>query len=158
KKPLKEVSFSVPNITATMTSQQFQTLTDIIMNLALAPTPKLKKPKVRPDADEDEEEEEEYGSRPDGVPEVEAAEVKAEVAQRAVNALIQDLWSTAALTASRAHGPELAFAGSWDGGGGGGGNAGVFGSGRLVLEEEDPNHKSLVLAPPMVLVSVLFPW
>ncbi|CAI5946250.1 unnamed protein product [Closterium sp. NIES-64] len=40
KKPLKEVSFSVPNITATMTSQQFQTLTDIIMNLALAPTPK----------------------------------------------------------------------------------------------------------------------
>ena len=37
---MKEVNFQVPRITATMTSAQFQVLTDVVVNLLLAPTPK----------------------------------------------------------------------------------------------------------------------
>lgn len=39
-KPLKEVNFKVPNITASMTSGQFQVLVDVIGHLILAPLPK----------------------------------------------------------------------------------------------------------------------
>jgi hypothetical protein len=39
-KPLKELSFNSPNITATMTSRQFQIVVDVMSNLLLARLPK----------------------------------------------------------------------------------------------------------------------
>jgi hypothetical protein len=39
-KPLKELRFNSPNITATMTSRQFQVMLDVLSNLLFARLPK----------------------------------------------------------------------------------------------------------------------
>ncbi|KAJ8551108.1 hypothetical protein K7X08_000478 [Anisodus acutangulus] len=89
-KPLKELSFNSHNITATMTSRQFQIMLDVLTNLLFARLPKPRKVSLSYPAGEDEDVEEEADEVvPDGVEEVELARVNLEQKER-VQKLIQD--------------------------------------------------------------------
>lgn len=91
-KPLKELSFNSPNITATMTSRQFQVMVDIIGNLLLARLPKPRKNALLNYGDEDDNVEEEADEVvPDGVIEVELARIKLEEAEREFKLFSNDL-------------------------------------------------------------------
>ncbi|KAM3222533.1 hypothetical protein P3S67_016715 [Capsicum chacoense] len=89
-KPLKELSFNSHNITATMTSRQFQVMLDVLTNLLFAQLPKPQKVRLSYPAGDDEDVEEEADEVvPDGVEEVELARVNLEQKER-VQKLIQD--------------------------------------------------------------------
>ncbi|KAJ8541282.1 hypothetical protein K7X08_002098 [Anisodus acutangulus] len=89
-KPLKELSFNSHNITATMTSRQFQVMLDVLTNLLFARLPKPRKVSLSYPAGDDEDVEEEADEVvPDGVEEVELARVNLEQKERAQK-LIQD--------------------------------------------------------------------
>ncbi|KAI5072700.1 hypothetical protein GOP47_0012806 [Adiantum capillus-veneris] len=91
-KALKELSFNSSNITAIMTSRQFQVMVDIISNLLLARLPKPRRYFSLHGGDEEEDAEEETDEVvPDGVPEVELARIKLEEAERALKLLSADL-------------------------------------------------------------------
>ncbi|KAG0631787.1 hypothetical protein M758_1G279100 [Ceratodon purpureus] len=87
-KPLKELSFNSPNITATMTSRQFQIMGAVITNLLLARLPKRRKNRHFEEEGEEEEADEVV---PDGIEEVELARIKLEQAQRECRLLYRDL-------------------------------------------------------------------
>ncbi|XP_019225448.1 PREDICTED: protein SABRE-like [Nicotiana attenuata] len=89
-KPLKELSFNSHNITAAMTSRQFQVMLDVLTNLLLARAPKPRKVSFSYSEGDDEDDEEEADEVvPDGVEEVELARVELEREER-VQKLIQE--------------------------------------------------------------------
>eukprot|EP00250_Pteridium_aquilinum_P012865 c20993_g1_i1 orf=354-8423(+) len=91
-KALKELSFNSSNITAIMTSRQFQVMVDIISNLLLARLPKPRKYFSLHGGDEEDDIEEETDEVvPDGVPEVELARIKLEETERELKLLSADL-------------------------------------------------------------------
>ncbi|KAK9271467.1 hypothetical protein L1049_027058 [Liquidambar formosana] len=91
-KPLKELIFNSHNITATMTSRQFQVMLDVLTNLLFARLPKPRKSSLSYPADDDEDVEEEADEVvPDGVEEVELARVNLEQKEREQNLLLDDI-------------------------------------------------------------------
>ncbi|XP_024023425.1 protein SABRE isoform X2 [Morus notabilis] len=94
-KPLKELIFNSHNITATMTSRQFQVMLDVLTNLLFARLPKPRKsslsfPAVSAEDDEDVEEEADEVV-PDGVEEVELAKISLEQKEREHKLIFNDL-------------------------------------------------------------------
>eukprot|EP00268_Persea_americana_P058378 TRINITY_DN7055_c0_g1_i3.p1 TRINITY_DN7055_c0_g1~~TRINITY_DN7055_c0_g1_i3.p1 ORF type:complete len:2661 (+),score=516.45 TRINITY_DN7055_c0_g1_i3:441-8423(+) len=82
-KPLKELTFNSPNITATMTSRQFQVMLDVLTNLLFARLPKPRKSSLSYASEDDEDVEEEADEVvPDGVEEVELARINLEQTER----------------------------------------------------------------------------
>ncbi|CAA6657811.1 unnamed protein product [Spirodela intermedia] len=90
-KPLKELSFNSANITATMTSRQFQVMLDILSNLLFARLPKPRKSSLSYPAEDDDVEEEADEVVPDGVEEVELAKVSLEQRERERKLLLDDI-------------------------------------------------------------------
>lgn len=91
-KPLKELSFNSHNITATMTSRQFQVMLDVLTNLLFARLPKPRKSNLSYPVDDDEDVEEEADEVvPDGVEEVELAKVNLEQKERIQKLIIDDM-------------------------------------------------------------------
>ncbi|KAJ1691792.1 hypothetical protein LUZ63_015947 [Rhynchospora breviuscula] len=91
-KPLKELSFNSPNITATMTSRQFQVMLDVLSNLLFARLPKPRKSSlVYPSEDDEDVEEEADEVVPDGVEEVELARINLEQRERERKLLLDDI-------------------------------------------------------------------
>lgn len=91
-KPLKELTFNSHNITATMTSRQFQVMLDVLTNLLFARLPKPRKSSLSyPAEDDDDVEEEADEVVPDGVEEVELARVELEQKERAQNLILDDI-------------------------------------------------------------------
>lgn len=91
-KPLKELTFNSPNITATMTSRQFQVMLDVLSNLLFARLPKPRKSSLSYYADNDEDTEEEADEVvPDGVEEVELARINLEQTERKRQLLLDDI-------------------------------------------------------------------
>ncbi|XP_015060204.1 protein SABRE-like [Solanum pennellii] len=91
-KPLKELSFNSHNITAAMTSRQFQVMIDVLTNLLLARAPKPPKVSLSYSEGDDEDEEEEADEVvPDGVEEVELARVDLEHKARAQKLIQEDI-------------------------------------------------------------------
>ncbi|KAK7275853.1 hypothetical protein RIF29_16979 [Crotalaria pallida] len=89
-KPLKELTFNSHNITATMTSRQFQVMLDVLSNLLFARLPKVRKNCLSLSV-EDEEEEEADEVVPDGVEEVELAKINLEKKERDQKLLLDDI-------------------------------------------------------------------
>ncbi|XP_068654022.1 protein SABRE-like isoform X2 [Aristolochia californica] len=92
-KPLKELTFNSPNITATMTSRQFQVMVDILSNLLFARLPKRRKSSLSYASDDDDEDVGEEADEvvPDGVEEVELAKINLEQAERERRLLLDDI-------------------------------------------------------------------
>ncbi|KAJ3674692.1 hypothetical protein LUZ60_005308 [Juncus effusus] len=91
-KPLKELSFNSPNITATMTSRQFQVMLDVLSNLLFARLPKPRKSSLLYPSEDDEDVEEEADEVvPDGVEEVELARIHVERVERERKLLLDDI-------------------------------------------------------------------
>ncbi|XP_078430617.1 HYPERSENSITIVE TO PI STARVATION 4 isoform X2 [Wolffia australiana] len=90
-KPLKELSFNSANITATMTSRQFQVMLDILSNLLFARLPKPRKSSLLYPAEDDDVEEEADEVVPDGVEEVELAKVILEQRERERKLILDDI-------------------------------------------------------------------
>ncbi|KAJ0982380.1 hypothetical protein J5N97_010635 [Dioscorea zingiberensis] len=91
-KPLKELNFNSPNITATMTSRQFQVMLDVLSNLLFARLPKPRKSSLSyPSEDDDDIEEEADEVVPDGVEEVELAKISLEQRERERKLLLDDI-------------------------------------------------------------------
>ncbi|KAF9603303.1 hypothetical protein IFM89_034652 [Coptis chinensis] len=91
-KPLKELTFNSPNITATMTSRQFQVMLDVLSNLLFARLPKPRKSSLSCLAENDEDIEEEADEVvPDGVEEVELARINLEQMERERKLLLDDI-------------------------------------------------------------------
>ncbi|XP_072957703.1 protein SABRE isoform X1 [Typha angustifolia] len=91
-KPLKELSFNSPNITATMTSRQFQVMLDVLSNLLFARLPKPRKSSLSyPSEDDDDIEEEADEVVPDGVEEVELAKISLEQRERERKLQLDDI-------------------------------------------------------------------
>ncbi|KAH9605088.1 hypothetical protein KSS87_000957 [Heliosperma pusillum] len=91
-KPLKELSFNSHNITATMTSRQFQVMLDVLTNLLFSRPPKPRKSSLSfPSEDEDDVEEEADEVVPDGVEEVELAKIHLEQKEREKKLLLDDI-------------------------------------------------------------------
>ncbi|XP_008794010.2 protein SABRE isoform X1 [Phoenix dactylifera] len=91
-KPLKELSFNSPNITATMTSRQFQVMLDVLSNLLFARLPKPRKSSLLYPSEDDEDIEEEADEVvPDGVEEVELAKINLEQKERERKLLLDDI-------------------------------------------------------------------
>ncbi|WJX63369.1 hypothetical protein P8452_48262 [Trifolium repens] len=91
-KPLKEVKFNSHNITAAMTSRQFQVMLDVLTNLLLARLPKPPKSSLALSVEDDENVEEEADEVvPDGVEEVELAKIDVEKKEREQNLLLDDI-------------------------------------------------------------------
>ncbi|KAI4307517.1 hypothetical protein L6164_030695 [Bauhinia variegata] len=91
-KPLKELTFNSHNITAMMTSRQFQVMLDVLTNLLLARPPKPRKSSSPFPADDDEDVEEEADQVvPDGVEEVELAKIDLEQKEREQKLLLDDI-------------------------------------------------------------------
>ncbi|PIA56244.1 hypothetical protein AQUCO_00700527v1 [Aquilegia coerulea] len=91
-KPLKELTFNSPNITATMTSRQFQVMLDVLSNLLFARLPKPRKSSLSYDAENDEDVEEEADEVvPDGVEEVELARISLEETERERKLVLDDI-------------------------------------------------------------------
>ncbi|OIW02537.1 hypothetical protein TanjilG_12851 [Lupinus angustifolius] len=81
-KPLKELTFNSHNITATMTSRQFQVMLDVLSNLLFARLPKARKNSLSLSVEDEEVEEEADEVVPDGVEEVEIAKINLEKKER----------------------------------------------------------------------------
>ncbi|CAI0464014.1 unnamed protein product [Linum tenue] len=93
-KPLKELTFNTHNITATMTSRQFQVMLDVLTNLLFARLPKPKKNSLSlPTEDEEDMDEEADAVVPDGVEEVELARIDFERAEQVLKVLFDDIRS-----------------------------------------------------------------
>ncbi|XP_042416673.1 LOW QUALITY PROTEIN: protein SABRE-like [Zingiber officinale] len=91
-KPLKELSFNSPNITATMTSRQFQVMLDVLSNLLFARLPKPRRSSLSYPSEDDEDVEEEADEVvPDGVEEVELAKINLEKTERERKLLLDDI-------------------------------------------------------------------
>ncbi|WJX41203.1 hypothetical protein P8452_28592 [Trifolium repens] len=91
-KPLKELKFNSDNITATMTSRQFQVMLDVLTNLLFARLPKPRKSSLSfPAEDDDDVEEEADEVVPDGVEEVELAKINLEKREREQKLLLDDI-------------------------------------------------------------------
>ncbi|CAN4095292.1 unnamed protein product [Withania somnifera] len=91
-KPLKELSFNTHNITAAMTSRQFQVMIDVLTNLLLARAPTPRKVSLSYSEGDDEDDEEEADEVvPDGVEEVELARVDLERKARAQKLIQEDI-------------------------------------------------------------------
>ncbi|KAF7139251.1 hypothetical protein RHSIM_Rhsim07G0212900 [Rhododendron simsii] len=91
-KPLKELTFNSHNITATMTSRQFQVMLDVLTNLLFARLPKPRKSCLSYPAEDDEDVEEEADEVvPDGVEEVELARIKLEHKEREQKLVLDDI-------------------------------------------------------------------
>ncbi|KAK2394597.1 protein SABRE [Trifolium repens] len=91
-KPLKELKFNSHNITAAMTSRQFQVMLDVLNNLLLARLPKPPKSSLALSVEDDENVEEEADEVvPDGVEEVELAKIDVEKKEREQNLLLDDM-------------------------------------------------------------------
>ncbi|XP_050158552.1 protein SABRE-like isoform X12 [Malus sylvestris] len=91
-KPLKELTFNSRNITATMTSRQFQVMLDVLTNLLFARLPKPRKSSLSLPAEDDEDVEEEADEVvPDGVEEVELAKVDLEQKEREQKLVLGDI-------------------------------------------------------------------
>ncbi|CAB4267323.1 unnamed protein product [Prunus armeniaca] len=91
-KPLKELTFNSHNITATMTSRQFQVMLDVLTNLLFARLPKPRKSSLSLPAEDDEDVEEEADEVvPDGVEEVELAKVDLEQKEREQKLILGDI-------------------------------------------------------------------
>ncbi|XP_020203495.1 protein SABRE isoform X2 [Cajanus cajan] len=91
-KPLKELTFNSHNITATMTSRQFQVMLDVLCNLLLARVPKPQKSSLSLSLEDDEVVEEEADEVvPDGVEEVELEKINLEKKEREQNLLLDDI-------------------------------------------------------------------
>ncbi|CAH1443357.1 unnamed protein product [Lactuca virosa] len=91
-KPLKELAFNSQNITATMTSRQFQVMLDVLTNLLFARLPKSRRSSLPKSAEDDEDMEEEADEVvPDGVEEVEIERVNLEHKERARSLLFDDI-------------------------------------------------------------------
>ncbi|KAI3491193.1 hypothetical protein L1887_44439 [Cichorium endivia] len=91
-KPLKELAFNSQNITATMTSRQFQVMLDVLTNLLFARLPKPRRSSLPKSAEDDEDIEEEADEVvPDGVEEVEIERVNLEQKERSRNLLFDDI-------------------------------------------------------------------
>lgn len=107
-KPLKELIFNSHNITATMTSRQFQVMLDVLTNLLFARTPKPRKSSLTyPSEDDDDIEEEADEVVPDGVEEVELAKIRLEEKEREQKLLLNDIMKLSlANDSSGDQGPE----------------------------------------------------
>lgn len=92
-KPLKELRFNSPNITATMTSRQFQVMLDVLSNLLFARLPKPRKNSLQYPSDDEDIEEEADEVVPDGVEEVELAKINLEQKERERKLLLDDIRS-----------------------------------------------------------------
>ncbi|OEL18536.1 Protein SABRE [Dichanthelium oligosanthes] len=92
-KPLKELCFNSPDITATMTSRQFQVMFDVLRNLLLARLPKPRKNSLKYPSDDEDIEEEADEVVPDGVEEVELAKIILEQRDRERKLLLDDIRS-----------------------------------------------------------------
>ncbi|PON89822.1 FMP [Trema orientale] len=91
-KPLKELTFNSRNITATMTSRQFQVMLDVLTNLLFARPPKPRKSSLLFPAEDDEDVEEEADEVvPDGVEEVELAKVHLEQKEQEQKLILNDI-------------------------------------------------------------------
>ncbi|CAH2061505.1 unnamed protein product [Thlaspi arvense] len=91
-KPLKELTFNSRNITASMTSRQFQVMLDVLSNLLFARLPKPQNDSLKLSGEEDDEGEEEIDEVvPDGVEEVELAKIELEHKQRDKMLLLDDI-------------------------------------------------------------------
>ncbi|GMN40176.1 hypothetical protein TIFTF001_009410 [Ficus carica] len=91
-KPLKELIFNSHNITATMTSRQFQVMLDVLTNLLFARLPKPRKSSLSFPAEDDEDVEEEADEVvPDGVEEVELAKISLEQKEREHKLIFNDI-------------------------------------------------------------------
>ncbi|XP_072971943.1 protein SABRE-like isoform X2 [Typha angustifolia] len=94
-KPLKELAFNSPNITATMTSRQFQVMLDILTNLLFARLPRPRRSSLSCPLDDDDEDEN-IGEEadevvPEGTEEVELAKINLERKERERTLLINDI-------------------------------------------------------------------
>ncbi|XP_010553676.1 PREDICTED: protein SABRE [Tarenaya hassleriana] len=91
-KPLKELTFNSHNITATMTSRQFQVMLDVLTNLLFARLPKPRKSSLQYPTEDDEDVGEEADEVvPDGVEEVELAKINLEEKERERKLLLHDI-------------------------------------------------------------------
>ncbi|KAL3514280.1 hypothetical protein ACH5RR_026997 [Cinchona calisaya] len=90
-KPLKELTFNSHNITATMTSRQFQVMLDVLTNLLFARLPKPRKSSLSYAAEDDDVEEEADEVVPDGVEEVELARIDLEQKERVQKLILDDI-------------------------------------------------------------------
>ncbi|XP_010440972.1 PREDICTED: protein KINKY POLLEN isoform X2 [Camelina sativa] len=91
-KPLKELTFNSRNITASMTSRQFQVMSDVLSNLLLARLPKAHNDSLKLSGEEDDEVEEEIDEVvPDGIEEVELAKIELEKKERDRMSLLDDI-------------------------------------------------------------------
>lgn len=91
-KPLKELTFNSHNITASMTSRQFQVMLDVLTNLLFARPPKPRKSCLSyPSEDDDDVEEEADEVVPDGVEEVELAKINLEQKERELKLIFDDI-------------------------------------------------------------------
>ncbi|XP_039049976.1 protein SABRE isoform X2 [Hibiscus syriacus] len=91
-KPLKELTFNSHNITATMTSRQFQVMLDVLTNLLFARLPKPRKSSLSCPGEDDEDVGEEADEVvPDGVEEVELAKITLEQKEREQKLLLNDI-------------------------------------------------------------------
>jgi phage tail tube protein FII len=91
-KPLKELTFNSRNITASMTSRQFQVMTDVLSNLLFARLPKAHNDSLKLSGEEDDEVEEEIDEVvPDGIEEVELAKIELEAKERDRMMLLDDI-------------------------------------------------------------------
>ncbi|XP_013672232.2 protein SABRE isoform X2 [Brassica napus] len=90
-KPLKELTFNSHNITATMTSRQFQVMLDVLTNLLFARLPKPRKSSLQCPTEDEDVEEEADEVVPYGVEEVELAKIKLEEKERARKLLLDDI-------------------------------------------------------------------
>ncbi|KAK4274188.1 hypothetical protein QN277_017454 [Acacia crassicarpa] len=91
-KPLKEVTFNSHNITAAMTSRQFQVMLDVLTNLLFARLPKPRKSSMSFSSKDDEDVEEEADEVvPDGIEEVEFAKINLEQKEREQNLVLGDI-------------------------------------------------------------------
>ncbi|XP_020590831.1 protein SABRE isoform X2 [Phalaenopsis equestris] len=106
-KPLKELIFNSPNITATMTSRQFQVMLDVLSSLLFARLPKPRKSSLSyPTDDDDDVEEEADEVVPDGVEEVELARIQLEQKERERKLFLDDIRT---LTVSNDIGGDLSL-------------------------------------------------
>ncbi|XP_022773030.1 protein SABRE isoform X2 [Durio zibethinus] len=91
-KPLKDLTFNSRNITATMTSRQFQVMLDVLTNLLFARPPKPRKSSLSCPGEDDEDVGEEADEVvPDGVEEVELAKITLEQKEREQKLLLNDI-------------------------------------------------------------------
>ncbi|KAL6527291.1 hypothetical protein OROGR_016381 [Orobanche gracilis] len=91
-KPLKELTFNSHNITAAMTSRQFQVMLDVLTNLLFARLPKPRKSSLSYSVEDDEDVEEEADEVvPDGVEEVELAKIDLEQKERVQKLILNDI-------------------------------------------------------------------